>query len=71
MRLQRHYLGLIWPGLLQVALEMGEKFGRMMNYGDGLYAGQFVAAMWTAGFFESDPEPFFRVRFLELAWYVQ
>ena len=51
---------------------MGEKFGRLMNYRDGLYAGQFVGAMYAAAaFFESYPEPFFRVRFLQLAWYVQ
>ena len=26
-----------------------------MNYGDGMYAGQFVGAMYAAAFFESDP----------------
>jgi hypothetical protein len=34
---------------------MGEKFGRLMNYGDGLYGGQFVAGMYAEAFFETDP----------------
>jgi hypothetical protein len=37
-----------------VAIEMGNKFGRLMNYGDGLYGGQFVAGMYTEAFFEED-----------------
>ncbi|MCX6889958.1 MAG: ADP-ribosylglycohydrolase family protein [Verrucomicrobia bacterium] len=55
-QIEADYSGLIGPGLPQVAIEMGEKFGRLMNYGDGLYAGQFVGAMYAAAFFESDPE---------------
>jgi len=34
---------------------MGEKFGRLMNYGDGMYAGQFLGAMYSEAFFETDP----------------
>ncbi|MEK7707208.1 MAG: ADP-ribosylglycohydrolase family protein [Verrucomicrobiota bacterium] len=54
-QIEADYSGLIAPGLPQVAIEMGEKFGRLMNYGDGLYAGQFIGAMYAAAFFESDP----------------
>jgi hypothetical protein len=38
-----------------VAIELGEKFGRLMNCGDGLYGGQFVGGMYAEAFFESDP----------------
>ena len=38
-----------------LALQLGEKFGRLMNYGDGLYGGQFVSGMYTEAFFEKDP----------------
>ena len=38
----------------QIPIELGEKFGRIMNYGDGLYAGQFVGAMYSEAFFEKD-----------------
>ena len=26
-----------------------------MNYGDGMYAGQFIGALYAEAFFESDP----------------
>ncbi len=54
-QIEADYSGLIAPGLPQFAIEMGEKFGRLMNYGDGMYAGQFIGAMYAAAFFESDP----------------
>ncbi len=49
------YAGLISPGMPNSGIELGEKFGRMMSYGEGLYGGQFVAAMYAAAYFESDP----------------
>jgi hypothetical protein len=36
-------------------IALGEKFGRLMNYGDGVYAGQFVGGMYAEAFFEDDP----------------
>lgn len=48
------YSGLIAPGMPQIPIELGEKFGRIMNYGDGMYAGQFVGAMYAEAFFEDD-----------------
>jgi ADP-ribosylglycohydrolase len=38
-----------------VVIELGEKFGRLMNYGDGMYGGQFVGGMYAEAFFEDDP----------------
>lgn len=55
-QIEADFSGLIAPGLPQFAIECGEKFGRLMNYGDGMYAGQFIGAMYAAAFFESDPE---------------
>ena len=37
-----------------VAIELGNKFGRLMNYSDGIYGGQFVGGMYCEAFFESD-----------------
>jgi hypothetical protein len=54
-QIEADYSGLIAPGLPQAAIDLGEKFGRLMNYGDGMYAGQFVGAMYAAAFFETDP----------------
>jgi hypothetical protein len=38
-----------------VAIRLGEKFGRLMNYGDGVYGGQFMGGMYAEAFFETDP----------------
>ena len=53
-QIEADYSGLIAPGLPNVAIALGEKFGRLMNYGDGLYGGQFVGGMYAAAFFETD-----------------
>lgn len=54
-QIEADYSGLISPGLPNQAVELGETFGRLMNYGDGLYGGQFVGAMYSEAFFETDP----------------
>jgi len=54
-QIEADYAGLISPGMPNMGIELGEKFGRMMSYGEGLYGGQFVAGMYAAAFFESDP----------------
>ena len=53
-QIEADYSGLIAPGLPNVAIAMGEKFGRLMNYGDGMYAGQLMGAMYAEAFFEKD-----------------
>jgi len=54
-QIEADYSGLIAPGLPNTVIALGEKFGRLVNYGDGLYAGQFVGAMYSEAFFEDDP----------------
>ena len=39
-----------------MAVGLGNIFGRLMNYGDGLYGGNFVAGMYAEAFFEDDVE---------------
>jgi hypothetical protein len=53
-QIESDYAGLIAPGLPNVVIGLGEKFGRLMNYGDGLYGGQFVGGMYAEAFFEED-----------------
>ena len=55
-QIEADYSGLISPGMPNLVIELGEKFGRLMNYGDGVYAGQFVGAMYAEAFFETDIE---------------
>ncbi len=54
-QIEADYSGLVAPGIMQAPIELGEKFGRLMNYGDGMYAGQFIGAMYATAFFEEDP----------------
>ena len=53
-QIEADYSGLIAPGLPQAVVDLGELFGRLMNYGDGVYGGQFVAGMYTEAFFTKD-----------------
>ncbi len=59
-QIESDYSGLIAPGLPNVVIELGEKFGQLMNYGDGLYGGQFVGGMYSEAFFETDVEKIVR-----------
>ncbi len=53
-QIEADYSGLIAPGLPGAAIALGEKFGRLMNYGDGMYAGQFMGGLYAEAFFEKD-----------------
>ncbi|HNS21117.1 MAG TPA: ADP-ribosylglycohydrolase family protein [Sedimentisphaerales bacterium] len=53
-QIEADFAGLIAPGMPNVAIQLGEIFGRLMNYGDGLYGGQFVGGCYAEAFFESD-----------------
>jgi hypothetical protein len=55
-QIEADYSGLIAPGLPNTVLTLGDLFGRIMNYGDGLYAGQFMGALYAYSFFETDME---------------
>ena len=55
-QIEADFSGIIAPGMPNVSIELGEKFGRLMNYGDGLYGGQFVGSMYSAAYFEDDIE---------------
>jgi hypothetical protein len=59
-QIEADFSGLISPGLPNAAVTFGEKFGRLMNYGDGMYGGQFVGAMYAEAFFETDMEKIVR-----------
>jgi len=53
-QIEADYAGMIAPGMPGTIIALGEKFGRLMNYGDGVYAGQFMGAMYAEAFFEKD-----------------
>ena len=51
-QIESDFSGIISPGLPNRAVRLGEQFGRIMNYGDGLYAGQFIGALYAEAFFQ-------------------
>jgi hypothetical protein len=53
-QIEADYSGIIAPGLPNEVIMLGNKFGRIMNYGDGVYGGIFVGGMYAEAYFESD-----------------
>lgn len=53
-QIEADFSGIISPGCPQAAIRLGEKFGGIMNYADGLFGGQFVGALYCAAFFETN-----------------
>jgi hypothetical protein len=48
------FIGLFSPGLPQSAIKICDRAGHLMNWGDGVYGGYFVTAMYAAAFIEND-----------------
>lgn len=53
-QIESDVFGMIAPGMPQVSNRYGERMGHIMNYGDGVYGGMFIAAMYTQAFFAKD-----------------
>ncbi|MDO4568860.1 MAG: ADP-ribosylglycohydrolase family protein [Planctomycetia bacterium] len=53
-QIEADFSGLISPGLPNQVIALGEKFGRLMNYGDGIYGGVFMGALYAEAFFSDD-----------------
>lgn len=54
-QIESDLFGLINPGMPRISNAWCDKVGHMMNYGDGVYAGMAMAAMYGEAFFEKDP----------------
>jgi hypothetical protein len=53
-QIEADFIGLMTPGMPQQAIDFCDRIGHVMNYGDGVYGGTFVAGMYSAAFFETD-----------------
>ncbi len=53
-QIESDYIGFICPGMPQTANAIADKIGHIMNYGDGVYGGVFVASLYTAAYFDND-----------------
>lgn len=55
-QIEADYIGFMCPGMPQTSNAICDKIGHIMNYGDGVYGGMFVCALYTTAFFEKDIE---------------
>jgi len=55
-QIEADFAGIMAPGMINTAVEVCDKVGHIMNYGDGYYGGVFIAAMYSQAFISSDIE---------------
>lgn len=55
-QIEADFAGLMTPGMVNSAVEISDRVGHIMNYGDGWYGGVFIASMYSVAFVESDIE---------------
>lgn len=60
-QIESDFIGLICPGLPVSVQDISNRVGRLMNYGEGYYAGVFLAALYAAAFIEKDPPTLIRM----------
>ncbi|MCG2462499.1 ADP-ribosylglycohydrolase family protein [Flavobacteriaceae bacterium F89] len=53
-QIEADFAGLMSPGMINSATEICERVGHIMNYGDGFYAGAYVASMYSLAFVSND-----------------
>jgi hypothetical protein len=53
-QIEADYIGFMCPGMPQVIADLAGRIGHIMNYGDGVYGGIFVSALYSEAFFEPD-----------------
>jgi hypothetical protein len=50
-QIESDVFGMIAPGMPQVSNHFDDLMGHVMNYGDGVYGGMFISAMYPQAFF--------------------
>lgn len=53
-QIESDYIGLMCPGMARTASAMAWKIGHIMNHGDGVYGGAFVAALYSGAYIYHD-----------------
>lgn len=53
-QIEADYIGFMNPGMPQHSNKMCDVVGHVMNYGDGVYGGMFVAALYAESYFGND-----------------
>jgi ADP-ribosylglycohydrolase len=52
-QIEADYIGFMCPGMPQAAKKLADKVGHIMNYGDGVYGGIFIGALYSQAYFET------------------
>lgn len=55
-QIEADFAGLMSPGMINAAAALGDRIGHIMNYGDGVYGGVYVAGMYALAFIHDDME---------------
>lgn len=55
-QIESDFAGLMSPGMINTAVKIADKIGHIMNYGDGVYGGMYVAGMYALAFVHNDIE---------------
>ena len=55
-QIEADFAGLMSPGMINSAAETANRIGHIMNYGDGVYGGIYVASMYALAFVSDDIE---------------
>ena len=53
-QIEADFIGFMCPGMPQTSNKICDKIGHIMNYGDGVYGGVFVSALYATAFIEQD-----------------
>ncbi|MBP1614172.1 MAG: ADP-ribosylglycohydrolase [Bacteroidetes bacterium] len=53
-QIESDFIGMICPGMVNVASNFADKIGHIMNYGDGWYGGVYMGAMYTLAYVSDD-----------------
>lgn len=53
-QIEADYIGFMCPGMPVKAQKIADKIGHIMNYGDGVYGGIFIASLYSEAFFENN-----------------
>lgn len=59
-QIEADFAGVMTPGMVNSAVEISDRVGHIMNYGDGWYGGVFIASMYALAFVEDDIETIVR-----------
>ena len=55
-QIEADFAGIMAPGMVNSTIEISDRVGHIMNYGDGWYGGVYIASMYSLAFVNDDIE---------------